>query len=90
MENRSLDLEIAQPHFSGSINGLASYVAYPVPLPLELSMELSLNIVPTTLSQISLVAFIGQNGFHDEKSDHMAISFVQGYFTPFCNVAMMD
>lgn len=72
------DLEIAQPHFSGSVNGLASYVAYAVPLPLEQSMELSLNIMPVTLSQISLVAFIGQSGTHDEKSDHMAISFIQG------------
>ncbi|XP_037042682.1 protein eyes shut [Bradysia coprophila] len=73
------NLEIAQPHFSGSVNGLASYVAYPVQLPLDYSMELSLNILPTTMTQISLVAFIGQNSFHDDKSDHMAISFVQGY-----------
>lgn len=74
----STDLEVAQPHFSGSVNGLSSYVAYPVPLPLEYSMELSLKIMPTTLSQISLIAFLGQTGYHDEKSDHMAISFIQG------------
>lgn len=41
-------------------------------------MELSLNILPTTISQISLVAFIGQSSYHDDKSDHMAISFIQG------------
>lgn len=72
------DLEVAQPHFSGSVNGLASYVAYPVPLPLDYSIELSFKIHPTTLSQISLLAFIGQSGYHDEKSDHFAVSFIQG------------
>lgn len=74
------DLEVAQPHFSGSVNGLASYVAYPVPLPLEFNIELSFKIHPTTISQISLLAFIGQNGYHDEKSDHFAVSFIQGNF----------
>lgn len=75
------DLEVAQPQFSGSVNGLASYVAYPVPLPLEYSLELSFKIHPTTISQISLLAFIGQNGYHDEKSDHFAVSFIQGNFS---------
>jgi protein eyes shut len=41
-------------------------------------MELSMKIIPTTLSQISLLAFFGQSSFHDEKSDHFAVSFVQG------------
>lgn len=71
---------MAQPHFSGSVNGLSSYVAYPVPLPLEYSIELSFKIHPTTISQISLLAFIGQSGYHDEKSDHFAVSFIQGMF----------
>ncbi|GAB0086236.1 Protein eyes shut [Sergentomyia squamirostris] len=73
------NLEVAQPTFSGSVEGFSSYVAYPVPIPLEYSLELSLKIIPTTLNQISLLAFIGQSGFHDEKSDHVAISFIQGY-----------
>lgn len=74
------DIEVAQPSFSGSVNGLASYVAYAVPLPLEYSVDLSFKIRPTTLSQISLLAFLGQTGYHDDKSDHLAISFIQGIF----------
>ena len=73
-------MEVAQPHFSGSVNGLSSYVAYPVPLPLEYSIELSFKVLPTTLQQISLLAFLGQTGYHDEKSDHLAISFIQGEY----------
>lgn len=72
------DLDIAQPSFSGSVKGLSSYVAYPVPVPLEYTLELSFKILPTTISQIALLAFLGQTGYHDEKSDHMAISFIQG------------
>lgn len=71
---------MAQPHFSGSIDGLSSYVAYPIPLPMEYSVELNFKIIPTTMSQISLLAFLGQTGYHDEKSDHLAVSFIQGTF----------
>ncbi|XP_053960262.1 protein eyes shut isoform X2 [Anastrepha ludens] len=73
------DLEVALPSFSGSVNGLSSFVAYTVPIPLEYSIELSFKILPQTMSQISLLAFLGQTGYHDEKSDHLAISFIQGY-----------
>ncbi|XP_012155413.1 protein eyes shut isoform X2 [Ceratitis capitata] len=73
------DLEVALPSFSGSVNGLSSFVAYTVPIPLEYSIELSFKILPQTMSQISLLAFLGQSGYHDEKSDHLAISFIQGY-----------
>lgn len=68
-----------QPSFSGSVEGLSSYISYPVPIPLEATLDLSFRIAPTTVSQISLLAFIGQSGSHDEKSDHIAISFIQGY-----------
>ncbi|XP_055376615.1 protein eyes shut [Condylostylus longicornis] len=73
------NLEVALPSFSGSVNGLSSYVAYTVPIPLEYSLELSFKILPQTMSQISLLAFLGQSGYHDEKSDHLAVSFIQGY-----------
>ncbi|XP_053960263.1 protein eyes shut isoform X3 [Anastrepha ludens] len=73
------NLEVALPSFSGSVNGLSSFVAYTVPIPLEYSIELSFKILPQTMSQISLLAFLGQTGYHDEKSDHLAISFIQGY-----------
>ncbi|XP_017097727.3 protein eyes shut isoform X2 [Drosophila bipectinata] len=73
------NLEVALPSFSGSVNGLSSFVAYTVPIPLEYSLELSFKILPQTMSQISLLAFLGQSGYHDEKSDHLAVSFIQGY-----------
>ncbi|KAI9585808.1 hypothetical protein GQX74_001655 [Glossina fuscipes] len=73
------NLEVALPSFSGSVNGLSSFVAYTVPIPLEYSLELSFKILPQTMSQIALLAFLGQTGYHDEKSDHLAISFIQGY-----------
>ncbi|CAD7079574.1 unnamed protein product [Hermetia illucens] len=73
------NLEVALPSFSGSVNGLSSFVAYTVPIPLEYSIELSFKILPQTMSQISLLAFLGQSGYHDEKSDHLAVSFIQGY-----------
>jgi EYS protein len=61
------------------VNGLSSYISYPVPIPLESTLDLSFRVAPATSSQISLLAFIGQNGPHDEKSDHLAVSFIQGY-----------
>ncbi|CRL07542.1 CLUMA_CG020507, isoform A [Clunio marinus] len=73
------NLEIDQPSFSGSVNGLSSFISYPVPIPLESTLDLSFKITPSTSSQISLLAFLGQNGVHDEKSDHLAVSFIQGY-----------
>lgn len=66
------------PLFSGTIKGLSSYLAYPIPMPIEYNMELSFTIIPATLNQISLLAFLGQSGYHNEKSDHLAISFIQG------------
>lgn len=72
------DLEITTPTFSGTINGLSSYMAYPLPIPLEHTVQFSFKISPTTMQQISLLAFIGQNGNHDDKSDHIAVSFIQG------------
>lgn len=72
-------MEIDQPSFSGTVNGLSSYISYPVPIPLETTLDLSFRIAPATSSQISLLAFIGQGGPHDEKSDHLAVSFIQGY-----------
>lgn len=71
-------MEIAQPSFSGSVKGLSSYVAYHIPFPIEYTLEISFSIRPTTISQISLIAFLGQSGSHDESSDHLAISFIQG------------
>lgn len=60
------------------MSGLAAYLAYPLPIPLEYQVQFKFKIAPTTMQQISLLAFIGQNAVHDDKSDHLAISFIQG------------
>ncbi|XP_053692498.1 protein eyes shut [Sabethes cyaneus] len=73
------DLDILQPSFFGSIKGLSSFVAYPVSFPLEDRFEFSFKIIPTTLSQISLLAFLGQRDDHTERSDHFSVSFIQGF-----------
>nr|XP_019544869.2 protein eyes shut [Aedes albopictus] len=73
------DLDILQPSFFGSIKGLSSYVAYPLSFPLEDRFEFSFKIIPTTVSQISLLAFVGQLDDHSEKSDHFSVSFIQGF-----------
>lgn len=74
------DLDILQPSFFGSIKGLSSYVAYPISFPLEDRFEFSFKIIPTTTSQISLLAFMGQMDDHTERGDHFSVSFIQGKF----------
>ncbi|XP_062549103.1 protein eyes shut isoform X2 [Armigeres subalbatus] len=73
------DLDILQPSFFGSIKGLSSYVAYPISFSLEDRFEFSFKIIPTTISQISLLAFVGQLDDHSERSDHFSVSFIQGF-----------
>ncbi|KAJ4436335.1 hypothetical protein ANN_18966 [Periplaneta americana] len=73
------DLEIGQPSFSSSVGGLASYAAYPIPGAIHNSMELKFKFVPTTTEQIALMVFIGQDGFHDSRADHLSVSFIKGY-----------
>ncbi|XP_050086417.1 protein eyes shut [Anopheles aquasalis] len=73
------DLDILQPSFFGSIKGISSYVTYPISFPLEDRFEFSFKIIPTTTSQISLLAFIGQPGDHNELGDHFSVSFIQGF-----------
>ncbi|XP_068084858.1 protein eyes shut [Anabrus simplex] len=73
------DLEIGQPSFSSSVAGLSSYVAYPLPGAIHHSMELKFRFKPATMDQISLMVFVGQDGPHDSRSDHLAVSFIKGY-----------
>ncbi|KFB39688.1 crumbs [Anopheles sinensis] len=73
------DLDILQPSFFGSIKGISSFVAYPIAFPLEDRFEFSFKIIPTTMSQISLLAYIGQADDHQDQSEHFAISFIQGF-----------
>jgi len=73
------DLEIGQPSFSSSIGGLASYAAYPIPGAIHNSMELKFKFIPSTVEQIALMVFVGQDGYHDSRADHLSVSFIKGY-----------
>ncbi|KAJ8875997.1 hypothetical protein PR048_023905 [Dryococelus australis] len=73
------DLEIGQPSFFPTVGGLASYVAYPLPAAIHRSLELRFHFTPTTMEQIALMVFVGQEGAHDSRSDHLAVSFIKGY-----------
>lgn len=73
------DLEIGQPSFSSSVGGLASYAAYPIPGAIHNSMEIKFKFIPSTIEQIALMVFVGQDGFHDSRADHLSVSFIKGY-----------
>lgn len=73
------DLIVSEPMFSSSIHGLSSFAGYHLPMAMSNNMELEFKIKPNTIDQIALLLFIGQHGFHDSLSDHMAVSYVKGY-----------
>lgn len=72
-------MEITEPYFSSTIHGLSSFAAYPIPPGIVNKMELKFKFTPATMDQIAILAFIGQKGPHNSKSDHIAVSFVKGY-----------
>lgn len=41
--------------------------------------DLRLRFQTTDMEQISLLAFVGQAGRHDSRSQHLALTFVKGY-----------
>ncbi|XP_066907901.1 protein eyes shut isoform X2 [Halyomorpha halys] len=73
------DIEIGHPHFSSSVDGLASYIAYPLPGAIHHSFELHFRFIPLTIDQIALMVFIGQGYPHESSADHLAVSFIKGY-----------
>ncbi|XP_063218539.1 protein eyes shut [Bacillus rossius redtenbacheri] len=73
------DLEIGQPSFFSTVGGLSSYAAYPLPGAIHKSMELRFRFSPATTEQVALMVFVGQEGAHDSRSDHLAVSFIKGY-----------
>lgn len=72
-------MEVTETHFSSTIQGFSSFVAYPIPEGVSDKMELKFKFLPSSWDQIALLMFIGQKGFHDAYADHIAISFVKGY-----------
>ncbi|XP_014206902.1 protein eyes shut [Copidosoma floridanum] len=73
------DATIYQPSFSVFSPGLSSYMAYGISTSLKDHMELKLRIVPQTLDQISLIAYMGQTGAKPDTSDHFSLTYVRGY-----------
>lgn len=54
-------------------------MAYGVPAGIRDGMELKLSVLPHTIEQISLIAYLGQPGTRAEITDHFSITFVRGY-----------
>ncbi|XP_049813652.1 protein eyes shut-like [Schistocerca nitens] len=73
------DLDIGQPSFSPSVSGFSSYTAYPLPGTIHHNMELRFRFKPSSMEQIALMIFVGQDGSHDAQSDHLSVSFIKGY-----------
>ncbi|XP_045472679.1 protein eyes shut [Harmonia axyridis] len=73
------DMKITHPHFSTMAKGWSSYVAYSVPNEISKNLEIKFKFIPTDMDQISMLLFIGQTGYHDVFSDHLAVSLIKGY-----------
>ncbi|XP_015607735.1 protein eyes shut [Cephus cinctus] len=73
------DIVIVQPSFSVFVPGFSSYVAYGLTGSIKDSMELKMRLIPQSIEQISLLAFMGQTGSHKELTDHLSLTYVRGY-----------
>ncbi|PBC29466.1 Protein eyes shut [Apis cerana cerana] len=73
------DTVIMRPSFSVLVPGFSSYVAYGISNSIKDTMELKLKLIPRTYEQISLIAYLGQSGSHQDLSDHLSITYVRGY-----------
>ncbi|KAK2581204.1 hypothetical protein KPH14_008003 [Odynerus spinipes] len=73
------DTIVIRPSFSTLVPGFSSYVAYGISNSVRDTMELKLKLIPHTLDQISLIAYLGQSGSRQELSDHLSITYVRGY-----------
>lgn len=74
-----LDTIVIRPSFSTLVLGFSSYIAYGISNSVRDTMELKLKLIPHTLDQISLIAYLGQSGSRQELSDHLSITYVRGY-----------
>ncbi|XP_011493822.1 PREDICTED: protein eyes shut [Ceratosolen solmsi marchali] len=73
------DTTVVQPSFSAILPGFSSYIAYGVSSSVKDHMELKMRIIPQTLEQIALIAYMGQSNSMRESSDHFSITYVRGY-----------
>ncbi|XP_041979297.1 protein eyes shut [Aricia agestis] len=75
------NVEITRPSLAPIASGKSSYVIYGLsPNALNSDrFDLRLRFQTNDMDQIALLAFVGQNGRHDSKSQHLALTFVKGY-----------
>ncbi|XP_045769800.1 protein eyes shut [Maniola jurtina] len=75
------NVEITRPSLAPITTGKSSYVMYPLSSAAMNSdrFDLRLRFQTADMDQISLLAFVGQSGRHDPRSQHMALAFVKGY-----------
>ncbi|CAG9567385.1 unnamed protein product [Danaus chrysippus] len=75
------NVEITRPSLSPISPGKSSYVIYQMPQSAANSdrFEMRLRFQTSDMDQIALLAFVGQRGRHDARSQHLALTFVKGY-----------
>ncbi|CAG9099918.1 unnamed protein product [Plutella xylostella] len=75
------NVEITRSSIAPLATGISSYLIFPMS-PLSMNSErfdLRLRFQANDMDQISLLAFVGQHGHHDSRSQHLALTFVKGY-----------
>ncbi|CAG4968549.1 unnamed protein product [Colias eurytheme] len=75
------NVEIARAALAPITIGKSAYIIYPLSSQAMNSdrFDLRLKFQTEDMDQIALLAFIGQNGRHDSKSQHLALTFVKRY-----------
>ncbi|CAH2104876.1 unnamed protein product [Euphydryas editha] len=75
------NVEITRPSLSPISSGISTYVMYPLSSAAINSdrFDLRLRFQTADMDQIALLAYIGQSGRHDSRSQHIALTFVKGY-----------
>ncbi|XP_075992053.1 eyes shut [Anticarsia gemmatalis] len=75
------NVEITRPSLAPISTGISSYIMYSLsPAAMNSDrFDLRLRFQTTDMDQIALLAFVGQTGRHDSRSQHIALTFVKGY-----------
>ncbi|XP_053623518.1 protein eyes shut [Plodia interpunctella] len=75
------NVEITRPSLAPISTSISSYLIYPLsPSALNSDrLDLRLRFQTADMEQIALLAFVGQAGRHDSRSQHLALTFVKGY-----------
>lgn len=74
-----VDIVVLQPSFSPTKSGYSAFVAYHLPVNIENFFVMKFRFSTHDMDQIALMLFVGQEGYHDLTSDHLAVSFIKGH-----------